>query len=104
MLFHIGGQETHMREVWVQWIVEGQRTRTLAAMRPGVVLTTHQPTSWGSCLGKGGLVTAVQVLAPGIPQVVSKGFDQERLFRGKLRRALLLRKSLQKKPFHIVAV
>ena len=46
-------------------------------------------------MGEGGLVLTVQVLAPGMPHVLSEGFEHEQdIFRIALGRTLLLRTSL----------
>ena len=81
-----------------------QITSSLAAIGPWVVMTTHQPPYSGSCLGEGGLVMPLQVLAPGMPHVLSEGLHAQDLFRLKLVRALLLRKSLHNEPFDTVKV
>jgi hypothetical protein len=93
-VFHNGGRETHLRGVWVEGMVEVQITSSLAVIGPWVVMTTHQSPCSGSCLGEGGLFMPLQVLAPDMPNILREGFHAQNIFRLKLVRTLLLRKSL----------
>jgi hypothetical protein len=102
-LFH-NGRETHRRGVWVEGMVEGQMTSRLVAAGPWGVMTSHQSPCSESRLRQGRCFMALQVLAPGMPQVVSQEFDHERLFWGEIRRPLLLRKSLKYETLHTVEV
>lgn len=85
-------------------MVESQITSSLAAVRPWRVMTPHQSPRSGSCLGEGGLVMAVQVLAPGMPHVLSEGLHAQDIVRITFGRALLLRKAFLQQLFYIVAV
>ena len=85
-------------------MVEDQITSSLAAVRPWRVMTPHQPPCSGSCLGEGVLFIALQVLAPGMPNVLRKGLQAQDIVRITWGRTLLLRKSLDNEPLDTAEV
>jgi len=54
---------------------------SLVAVGPWRVMTPHQSPRSGSCVGEGGLFIALQVLAPGMPHVLSEGLHAQDIFR-----------------------
>src|SRR5437867_2120534 len=76
-------------------MVQSQLTRSFAAVRAWRVMTSHQSPCSASRLREGRCCMAWQVLAPGMPNVLSEGFEHEQdIFRIESGRTLLLRKSL----------
>jgi hypothetical protein len=90
--------------VWVEGMVEGQITSSLVAAGPWGVMTPHQPPCTGSCVREGRCLMALQVLALGMSNALSKSFQAQDFVRVTLGRTLLLRKAFLQQICHIVAM